>query len=96
MKTIISVTILGMFAGLVAMGLYIATAVEPVVWSAAVLMLAGSVSFDIAAFGVARIVRARHAPANPAQITHQHVEQMLVMDGGTPWERIEPPRGRGR
>ena len=68
MRVMILTLVVGMFAGVAGALVYGASQVSPGTWDTAVIMLASSVSANVALHGVARVVAARHAP--PADMRH--------------------------
>jgi hypothetical protein len=92
MKSLFLLLMLSLFAGTVAAAIYVATVVEPVVWSACAIWLSFSGGTRVILGGVADVVRAKHpSAALPGQTV---IEQAVIMGGGTPWEQLDAPRGR--
>lgn len=80
MKVMILTLVVGMFAGVAGALVYGASQVSPGTWDTAVIMLASSVSANVALHGVARVVAARHAPpADQRQITS--IDKAVFLDG---------------
>ena len=65
MKALILIFIVSPAAGIVAGLVYAAAQVSPQTWDTAVIIVAGSIGFNVSAHGLARIVAARH-PLPPA------------------------------
>ena len=88
MRAMVLILAVGMFAGVAGAFVYGASQVSPGTWDTAVIMLASSVSANVALHGVARVVAARHAPpADQRQITS--IDKAVFLEGGDgqviPW-----------
>ena len=80
MKVMILTLVVGMFAGVAGAFVYGASQVSPGTWDTAVIMLASSVSANVALHGLARVVAARHAPpADQRQVTT--IDKAVFLEG---------------
>lgn len=64
MRALVLIVAIGMFAGVVGSLIYGAVQVSPGTWDTAVIMLVSSASANIVMHGFARVISARHRPAD--------------------------------